>query len=514
VRALLALFIRSLKEDVRGRSTYIIRAALVMLVLFFLWVTHSMSRWSGAVGRRFFSSVMWVDLFVLSVVGLSYFASAITEEKENETLGLLRMTNLDALSILMGKSTGRLLGAIFILTAQLPFMLVAVTMGGLAVRQVLAGFVCLAGYVFLLSNVGLFCSVVSKRSSGATVLSGGVIFVLLVLPWWLYGSGQLANGVLLEQALDAWARATPFVQVNRVMWTGFNEAILGWQLVASLIAGLSFFGLAWLVFDRFADSSDESPGASFVAPFPMEMTPTRAFARRAESPALLWKDYHLVAGGSPAVVLKTLAVVVILLLCLPSLNWDTSGKSMVFGWISTIFTSLFLAFCLSLDASRIFKREREQRTLSSLLILPISTRRLVWQKTFGCLKASWPAIAGVGLGLTIFAFGALQEIGRQQSQGQPYWVRDFFFGSSVFAHAIFSGLLLPVFIAFLSLRMRWGALPVGLTIWLLGNFGAVVILGAIAEEGAFILLPILSFSLLFAFWNSIPAKIEQLAAEE
>jgi hypothetical protein len=40
------------------------------------------------VGRGFFSTIVWIDMFVLSVVGLSYFASAITEEKENETLGL------------------------------------------------------------------------------------------------------------------------------------------------------------------------------------------------------------------------------------------------------------------------------------------------------------------------------------------------------------------------------------------------------------------------------------------
>jgi ABC-type transport system involved in multi-copper enzyme maturation permease subunit len=512
VRALLALFVRSLKEDVRVKSTYIVRAALVMLVLFFLWITHSNSRWSGAVGRQFFTTVVWVDLFVLSVVGLSYFASAITEEKENETLGLLRMTNLDALSILLGKSTGRLLGALFILAAQLPFMLVAVTMGGLAVQQVIAGFVCLFGYVFLLANVGLFSSVVAKRSSTATMLSGAIIVALLVIPWWLGGSVQFVSATRLEQWLLAWAEATPFGRLTQVLYTGFSSSVFGWQFAASLIGGVIFFGLAWLIFERFADSSDEKPVPGLTVSVPDEITPARALAGRAQIPALPWKDYNYVAGGDMAVVVKCILAFVILLLGLPVLRFHDA--LMAFGGVMTFYMSLFLALCLSLDASRIFKREREQRTLSSLLILPLSARRLVWAKTTGCLKASWPAIAGLAIALSLLAIGAGNELLDEINEQRSYWVKDLFYATCLFAYALFTGLLLPTFIAWLSLRMRWGALPVGLTIWFFGSFGLGAILFSLAQEGAVILLPVISFCMLMGFWGSIPGKLEQLAAEE
>jgi ABC-type transport system involved in multi-copper enzyme maturation permease subunit len=514
VRALLALFVRSLKEDVRGKSTYIVRAALVMLVLFFLWITQTNPNWSGAVGRAFFSTVVWIDLFVLSVVGLTYFASAITEEKENETLGLLRMTNLDALSILMGKSTSRLVGALFILAAQLPFMLVAVTMGGLAVRQVLAGFVCLLGYVFLIANVGLFCSVVVKRSSSATMLSGAIIVVLLILPWMLYGPGHLADGTPVEAWLSAWANATPFVRLKHVLLTGFSDSIFDWQLAVSLAVGVLFFGMAWAMFDRFADSTDEKLPLGLVAPVSNELTPTRALAGRAETPAIRWKDYHYVAGGDMAVVLKGVAVVVIMALCLPAMRWDVSPRYIDFGAMTTFFTSLFLAFCLALDASRIFKRERENRTLSSLLVLPLSTSRIVWEKTIGCLKSSWPAIAGVLISLSILAFGFGLEISREVARGSSSSARDLFYTVCVVGYVAFTVLLLPVFIAWLSLRMRWGSLPIGITIWFLGNFGMGTILVLLTQEGAMILLPIFSFCMLFGFWVAIPPKLEQLAAEE
>jgi ABC-type transport system involved in multi-copper enzyme maturation permease subunit len=175
---------------------------------------------------------------------------------------------------------------------------------------------------------------------------------------------------------------------------------------------------------------------------------------------------------------------------------------------------VFLALCLALDASRIFKKERDQQTLSSLMTLPLSTRRIIWEKTLGCLKASWPAIAGVVIGLSTLGLTVFSEIRRQAGQGQSYWSRDLYFGVFLFLHAVFTGLLLPVYIAWLSLRVRWGALPIGITIWFLGNFAIGAAMSLLAGEAAVIILPVISFCLLFTCWQNLPGKLEQLAAEE
>src|SRR4030095_10730032 len=198
-------------------------------------------------------------------------------------------------------------------------------------------------------------------------------------------------------------KATPFVRLTQVLSTSFSSSVFGWQFAASLVGGVIFFGFAWLIFERFANSSDEKPAPGLTVSVPDEITPARALAGRAQIPALRWKDYNYVAGGDMAVVAKCVLGFILLLLGLPMLRYHDG--LVAFGGITTFYMSLFLALCLSLDASRIFKREREQRTLSSLLILPFSTRRFVWEKTLGCLKASWPPLRALALALLLLAIG-------------------------------------------------------------------------------------------------------------
>jgi hypothetical protein len=53
-RALLALFTRALREDVRAKSMYWARAGLVGIVLCQVVITHLGMGWAGAPGLFFF----------------------------------------------------------------------------------------------------------------------------------------------------------------------------------------------------------------------------------------------------------------------------------------------------------------------------------------------------------------------------------------------------------------------------------------------------------------------------
>ena len=174
----LALFERALRLEPRSAPVCWARAGLLGVILFVLFPIQSMAQvgWYGAPGLRFLQEMVWVNLVFITLAGLSYFASAITEEKEEMTLGLLRMTDLNPIAILLGKSTSRLIGALLLLLVQLPFVLLAVTLGGVSLPQILAAYGTLLTYMFLLCNLALLASVVFRNTSAAAAVS---LFLLL-----------------------------------------------------------------------------------------------------------------------------------------------------------------------------------------------------------------------------------------------------------------------------------------------------------------------------------------------
>src|SRR5688500_2933800 len=113
--AILALFVRSLQQSVRQPGTYWLRAAFAAGVLFMWWIVQQHMAYAGAPGRAAFQLIIVLNYMVVILASCSFFVQAIGEEKEENTLGLLRMTNLSPLSILLGKAAGRLFIALLIL---------------------------------------------------------------------------------------------------------------------------------------------------------------------------------------------------------------------------------------------------------------------------------------------------------------------------------------------------------------------------------------------------------------
>src|SRR5262245_60258699 len=166
----LAMLHRAIRLDARLVRTHLFREGFALLVyggLIFAQISSSVTL-VGAPGLKLFNTMTYLNLILISLAGVSFFATAITEEKEEETLGLLKMAGIDPLGILLGKSTSRLLGTILLLLVQIPFILLAITLGGVTLGQVLAAYCSLAAYMILLANVGLFCSVRYRRGGTAS----------------------------------------------------------------------------------------------------------------------------------------------------------------------------------------------------------------------------------------------------------------------------------------------------------------------------------------------------------
>ena len=182
-QGLFALMNRSLQTEDRTVRTHIWRFLFVALSYAMLVGAQQSISWIGAPGLNVFRYMCFLNFICITLAGVSFFSVAITEEKEEMTLGLLKMAGVSPLSLLLGKSTPRLIAALVLLTAQLPFTMLAITLGGVSLYQVLAAYMCLFAYLVLVANVALFFSVICQRSRTAGLLTGVFLFFFFFGPF-------------------------------------------------------------------------------------------------------------------------------------------------------------------------------------------------------------------------------------------------------------------------------------------------------------------------------------------
>ncbi len=496
-----ALFERSLRLETRSLATCWGRAGLLVVMLFSLFTVQTQANFGmyGAPGLNFLEWMVWINLIFISLAGVSYFASAITEEKEEMTLGLLRMTDLNPVAILLGKSTSRLIGAFLLLLAQLPFVLLAVTLGGVGLLQVLAAYATLVAYLFFLCNLALFFSVVFRNTGTA----GGVTLFILIFfffaHFWaaeiereigVYSNINLQHGIwpLVTDIISAWRRATPSDRLYSIFLTGFAGPIAEFQVVSNVVAGVVMFLLSWAVFDVCTRTEkDSGPARRWFF--------SRTTRRSSSVPgyvvgfsAITWKDFTFITGGRKGLLIKFAVLAVMVALCNVIALESNSNITIELEGDVLIWASLVLAAVwLLVEASRVFKDEVRWKTLSALLTLPISVRELAYRKALGALIGTLPLLAGTAVGAILV----------------PDKVSTFFrdilsepraiVGVMVF---ILQYVLLLHLTAFLSLVVKRGALPLAIVIEYGGGLFFMMFTGlffAMASAGPYAISIVMSF---------------------
>ncbi len=459
---LLALFARSLREDTRAKSTYWARAGLAAFFLLILLTIAAVNRSQGAPGLIFFSAIISLQMVCITLVGLIFFASAIAEEKEEETLGLLRMTNLNPLSILLGKSTSRLCGALLLLVALLPFTLLAITLGGVSLAQILACYCTLGAYTFFLCNLALFWSVIAATTARAVLFTVFTLTLFFTGGWLLeifqsvlrdhgWMSVESAAGKLLIAFTDDLAAASPITRLWEILRTSFSGAPAGWQVWSNIALGFACFLAAWAAFTRCADRAAD--GAT-------EASPRRRFLgirfRRPPRPwkdALAWKDFHFLSGGTPGFVVRLLFYGGLVVCMMIASAQATPGQAM---WHTLANSLAGFAFLLELAvlASRVFRTELSAQTWSSLALLPLTVRQIARRKLLGGLLATVPAavtmLLATALSLIFIPSNTMgMSSGMVITSTAAGWI---------------STLFIIHLIAFLSLLLKRGALALGFVI--------------------------------------------------
>ena len=512
MQGILALFIRALREQVRGASFAWMRggmATVVLITLFFYMQWSSFA--GGAVGMEFFQPFAIYNAIMICIAALSYFASAITEEKEEQTLGLLRMTDLSVLAILFGKSTSRMLGGLVLLIVQFPFALLAVTLGGMAWEQILIVYALLCAFLFFAANVGLFASVLAKSGGYAGLLTA------------IFGGVYLGGGELLDELYHwleydvafPWAASVSEASIVVSAHCGpqaFFEAIsIGWvgapwkeTVVTFLVAGGVFFALAWASFGRFArDESVAGPRQKKGG----RLAWLKGRAGRAWQDGIAWKDFHFIHGGWRIFWLKAA-------LYAGSAVWlwidEFSDRTWPYRMNQFMGQILGLSILFGLGelaamSSRAYRLEQRLQTLGSIYLLPQDLKKLARSKRLALLLAMVPVLCF----FTVSFLWLLPEMLEGMGHGGEAFLGVMYVIWITPLEVIFHYRLVVWF----SLRLRWGGLPAAFVVSFFAHLVTLGILIGGAQSAAGIPFILILFVVNVVLKTRITRRIEAGAAE-
>ena len=267
---------------------------------------------------------------------------------------------------------------------------------------------------------------------------------------------------VLTAMIDLWRRATPSDRLGAIFQTGFAGPAIGFQVASNLVLGVIFFLLAWLVFEPCTrEEKDAAPARRWL--FRRTSRRSRIPPRLVGTRAISWKDFTFISGGRWGLVVKFSIVAFVVALCnvimlefgnRNDLTREHEGTILI--WVSLVVT----AVCLAVEAGHVFQEEIRWKTLSSLVMLPVSVPELAYRKVAGALAGTLPLLAGCVLGVLL----------------APKNVGDFFdemFGEpiafGVFCVAILQFVLFLHLTAFLSLIIKRGALPLAIAIQYIGG---------------------------------------------
>lgn len=547
-----AMFTRAVRSDARRLRPHLFRMLFAGLILGSLVMAHIRSVSLGAPGLYFFSNILWLNLALIVLAAISFLSTAITEEKEEGTLGLLMLAGVSPLAMLLGKSSTRQFSTALLLVVQFPFALMAIVLGGVTLTQIAAGYIALAAFLAMAANTGLLASVICRRSGNAggltmlvllVVLGGGmvvrpVVSLVAISQVRLFGLEEQVPGlsdhlwsttsdslerlpqglswvVAAGEYLDEYDQLSIVTRVRSIGSSGFSESLISNGVVLDLLVAVALFGIAWCIF--IPATRNSLTGVPPRGPVMARAGQRRGWMNRLGRPRLLttgrtwrmaiaWKEFHFTAGGVAWLLLKTLMYGGFVAVS-GWLLFDPAGGMPLADWSRIVLIGLLLSIAIEggVFASRVFHDERKYRTLSVTLGFPVPAWRIVLEKLGGCTLSLLPAVGWLVVGIQIddLAFRDLAGDYRTWTVGLVYLV---------FLHLV----------VLLSLYVRWGALPLALALLVVvGGCGypllwlpAIALGAATGSEQAMVMPVIYSCSVVVAVLLGMTVlRLKSLAAE-
>ncbi len=437
---------QSLTTDVRRSGSHAIRFGLSIVLYFAVCYACFLSR-VNASGLPLFEAQLMITALFLSATAIFGFSQTITEEKEEETLGLMRLADISPLAIILGKTAGTLCDAALLIAIQFPFTIVAITLGGVSWAQVYAAYIALAAYLWLLAMVGISVSVFQPNGGKAARWTAIIVAAYALPPFFLWVFGALFGWTAVPQSF--WSISLPMRMLD-ITESGFQDSPWCLAVGFSAIAGILCLIVSWLAFDRFAltDARDDRP-------LTLKLSPRRV--RRPWSKPIIWREYVFATGGTTWTIIRIavqLAIFLAVLTTFRSFNRPGGIIGFTLAW-SSLLSLLYGILDGTWSASKLFQDEVRNRTWSALVQTPHTLPQLALDKCCGWALGLAPTI------IAPLAFDLTMVIFHEHIQRHLMGYMEIMVGTITVTLSVFGYLHLLVL---LSLYFGWKGTPMTLTI--------------------------------------------------
>ena len=178
---------RELRVAARRPGTYRIRFYAVFLAsLIVVWQMLDLLMGQplplSEQGRRLFHTEAFVAFMYCMLVGFQATADCLSEEKREETLGLLFLTGLRSHDIVLGKLVANSLSAVYGLLTVFPLLALPLLIGGVTAREFWLLALALLNMLFFSLATGMLVSSASRNARQATFAAAALVYAVAAAP--------------------------------------------------------------------------------------------------------------------------------------------------------------------------------------------------------------------------------------------------------------------------------------------------------------------------------------------
>jgi ABC-2 type transport system permease protein len=152
-------------------------------------------------GQTLFEYLVIFQMLLLAFITPALTASAISSEREHQTIDLLFVTLIPPFSIIWGKLLASISFVLLLLLLSVPIFSLVFLFGGIELDQVVYAFVVMGVTALTLGTLGIAFSTWLRRTLPATVAAYAAAFVLL--------AGSFAYGIIFPTTADPTAITMP-----------------------------------------------------------------------------------------------------------------------------------------------------------------------------------------------------------------------------------------------------------------------------------------------------------------